>query len=440
MRDMFEVKIRQLTFSNEGHTLNNNQVFSPDDVWIVFDTRNQDTAIQTTKQIAMVNVQSGEERLLYSIADANEFGPGLGAASFSPVQNRVVFIHGIRGASAEKPYGFDRRTGVAIATDQAQQPIFMDARNIKSPYTLGALRGGTHAHAWSKDGQLLCFTYNDYVVNQSAKTNPLLRDLRTVGVMYHKSVSVVETDDFENFSGEMFAVLIAEVTENPQPGSNEIDRAFDECWVGDKGYMKPDGQLQQRAIAYQGNIRDMEGKTVTEIFIADIPTSINEIVIDDSLLGTANTRPAVPKPIQNRRLSYTQKGVRGPRHWLRSSPDGNFIYYLSEDEKGLYQVFSVSINNGETKQITQHNFSVAGQINISPDGLYLSYIADNSVCVTRIADGQWQRLSPIYESPLTLSGAVLWSNSGKTLAFNCYVPNKTDEPILQIFIIELSIW
>ena len=36
----------------------------------------------------------------------------------------------------------------------------------------------------------------------------------------------------------MFSVIVAKVTENPQPGSDEIDKAFDEGWIGTKGYRR----------------------------------------------------------------------------------------------------------------------------------------------------------------------------------------------------------
>ena len=34
-----QFKIMQLTHDNSGHTIHNSQCFSPDDEWIVFDTR-----------------------------------------------------------------------------------------------------------------------------------------------------------------------------------------------------------------------------------------------------------------------------------------------------------------------------------------------------------------------------------------------------------------
>lgn len=429
---MFDKEI-QLTHSEFGHTLNTGQIFSPDDDWIVFDTRNNDTGIKITDRIGVVNVKTGEEKIIYQVPNQTQYGPGVGAASFSPVKNRVVFIHGIRNASTQKPYDFTRRTGVAIDVENPQQPIFMDARDIQEPFTTGALRGGTHAHSWSGDGQMISFTYNDYVIEQLAKTDFEVRDLRTIGVMFPKQVKVPNTSNVENNDGEMFSVLAATVTENPRPGSNEIDRAFDECWIGKDGYLKADGSRQRKAIAYQGNVRNEQGEVVTEIFVADIPEDMETKLFDENIAGSATTRPNVPKDITQRRITFTQKGVKGPRHWLRSNVDGSQIFFLSEDDNNLIQVFSVSPNGGEIRQVTKNDFSVSGSINNSPDGRYLSYLADGSVFVTEVKTGVSNRLTQKYAEPENLTGVVVWSNDGETLAFNKYVKSEKG-CYLQIFL------
>src|SRR5690606_9394331 len=130
----------------------------------------------------------------------------------------------------------------------------------------------THAHGWSADGQWISFTYNDYPLEQLSQTNPAVKDLRVVGVMAPlKKVAVSDGGSLENNSGELFSVVVTKVTELPKPGSDEIDKAFDEGWIGTNGYLKPDGTRQKRAIAFQGNVRNPEGKTVAEIFVADLP-------------------------------------------------------------------------------------------------------------------------------------------------------------------------
>ncbi|MBT1712553.1 DUF3748 domain-containing protein, partial [Fulvivirgaceae bacterium PWU5] len=57
---------QQLTSGKYGHTLNATQVFSPDDQWVVYDTRNDDTHIGRTDGIEMVNVTTGKVVRLYT--------------------------------------------------------------------------------------------------------------------------------------------------------------------------------------------------------------------------------------------------------------------------------------------------------------------------------------------------------------------------------------
>lgn len=180
---------QQLTNGHQGHTIHHTQAFSPTDEWIVYDTRRRED----------------------DIAGAN-------------------------------PYGFTRRTGVCVDLVAPHQPIYMDARHIAHPYTAGALRGGTHAHSWSGDGQWISFTYNDYVLEQLSKTDSSVKDLRVIGVMApFGKVSVLESDSGENHSGDFFSVIVTQVTETPEPDSDQIDRAFDECWTGRDGYQRLDG-------------------------------------------------------------------------------------------------------------------------------------------------------------------------------------------------------
>ena len=143
----------QLTSDNHGHLLNTSQCFSKDDQWIVYDGRNVDDGIQQNGTIAMVHVKTKEIRTLYTTSHQTEYGPGVGAVTFSPVEDRVLFIHGIRNADKENPYGYSRRTGVSVLINKPGIGEFLDARNIAPPFTPGALRGGTHAHSWSADGK-----------------------------------------------------------------------------------------------------------------------------------------------------------------------------------------------------------------------------------------------------------------------------------------------
>lgn len=428
----------QLTHDKGGHTIHNTQCFSPDDQWIVYDTRNNDTLIASTGNILMVNTHTGEIRELYHTKSQTIYGPGVGAATFSPAAKRVLFLHGVRNADEHNPYSFTRRTGVAIDIEKPFHPIFMDARDVTAPFTPGSLRGGTHAHNWSGDGQWISFTYNDYIIQQLEKKDPSIKDLRTVGVMVPgHPVHVAHDASEENNSGEMFSVVVAEVTQNPTPGSDEIDKAFDEGWIGINGYQKNDGSRQARALAFQGELINADGTKKTEVFLIDLPEDLTKSRPGKPLEGTATSRPNVPAGVSQRRITHSKNGIQGPRHWLRCTPDGNNIGFLSRDDNDVIQIFGVSPNGGKITQLTFNAHSVMGPFNFSPDGKYLAYLADNSVFVTDIKTGKSKRLTAQSSNEEQLVGSVVWSNDGLMLAYNKYVKDQqSDKAFLQIFIIK----
>ncbi len=427
-------KETQLTFDESGHNIHNYQVFSPDDQWIVYDVRNQDSLITSTGSIRMVNVVSTEIKEIYTTFNQSAYGPGVGAASFSPKEDKVIFIHGIRNATEKNPYSFARRTGVAIDLKHPLQPIFMDARDVFNPFTPGALRGGTHAHSWSADGKWISFTYNDFIMDQLSKRDAHVKDLRTIGVMVPlKKVRVAEDTSFENNDGEMFSVVVAKVTETPAPGTDEIDRAFDECWIGEKGYKKSNGEWQERAIAFQGNIVTASGRVKTECFIADVPADVSKAQSGAPLEGTETTRPNVPLGATQRRITYTENGMEGPRHWLRTTSDGSLIAFLMKDKEGIVQIFGVSPNGGNVKQLTFNKFPVEGQFNFSPDDKYLAYPADNNIMITDLITGKVKRITKDSDKPV---GGVVWSNNGKMLAYNRYVQSENGS-FIQIFLLKI---
>lgn len=423
---------KQLTFGSHGHTIHNAQVFSPTKEWIVYDTRNDDTQIGSTDRIEMVNTYTGEVKALYRTKNQSEFGPGVGAVSFSPMDDKVIFIHGIRNADKAKPYAINRRTGVSIKTDRPFEPIFMDARDVIAPYTPGALRGGTHAHSWSADGQWISFTYNDAVLG-AQRVNTDKQDLRTVGVMVPGKVIVTDDGSLENNSGACFSVIVARVTADPTWGSDEIDRAFDETWIGNNGYVKADGSLQKRAIAFQGNVHSESGDTVTEVFVLDLPADIKRSSLENPLEGTQTALPGVPIGVVQRRLTYGAH-ISGPRHWLRSTADGRLILYLAKDKQQLVQVFGVSTVDGNIKQITQNSFSIQGPFNVHPKGNEIVYTADNSVMITDITTGETKRITARFDNEDKPVGAPVFSPDGKDIAYNRYTRMDAGR-FLQIYLL-----
>ncbi|MBZ4191941.1 DUF3748 domain-containing protein [Niabella beijingensis] len=416
----------QLTHSKQGHTLHHNGVFSKDGQWVVFDGRNDDTRIGETSVIGIVNLYTGEEKIIYQTAHPTPYGPGVGAASFSPVTDRVVFIHGLADADKEKPYNPSRRTGVAIDLERPLLPLFMDARDITAPYTPGALRGGTHSHCWSGDGSMISFTYNDELVDP---------DLRTIGVMLDTGRPVLVDSVAGNNSGRCYAAVAATVVRDPRPGSDEISKAFDECWVGNSGYRNNKGQKVPHAIAFQGNTKNEKGQTITEIFIADLDPAA--ILNDATAVGRRGERPRVPKGISVRRVSRSIKGLSSVRHWLRSSPDGRYIYALAPDEKGISQLIRCTVNNGAITYLTSNPLPIDYSFNLDHTGTQVAYVSGNNIYIQDLEHHKTRQLTFSHPGDQKIVGAPSFAPDNSRMLFNQYQPSQDGE-FLQIMQVQLT--
>ncbi|MCF3108847.1 DUF3748 domain-containing protein [Niabella sp. CC-SYL272] len=405
-----ESAIIQLTHSGMGHTLHHNGVFSADGQWIVFDGRNEDTRIGETSVIGVVNLHTGEEKMIYQTKNPTRYGPGVGAASFSPAANRVIFIHGLMHADKELPYDISRRTGVAVDLERPYQPVFMDARDQTPPYTPGSLRGGTHSHCWSGDGRMISFTYNDALVEPG---------LRTVGVMLNAGAPVLTDRAAGNNDGALYAVVVAAVVSQPRPGSDEISKAFDECWVGSSGYTNSKGHRIPYAIAFQGNTRNEKGETIAEIFIADIAAA--GVLNDTAAVGFPGERPHVPGGAYVQRISHTAKGLSPVRHWLRSSPDGRLIYALAPDENGVAQIISCTVNGGRIRYLTRNTAPVDYPFNLDKEGNHIAYIMNNNVYLLDLRTNKNKRLTSNQPEDPKVAGAPSFSPDGRMVVFNQYV-------------------
>src|SRR6185369_5777205 len=122
-----------------------------------------------------------------------------------------------------------------------------------------------------------------------------------------------------------------------------------------------------------------------------------------------------------RRLTFTAgrkyPGLAGPRHWLRSSPDGSKIAFLMKDDIGVVQLWTISPSGGEPAQLTRNPQSIASAFSWSPDGRHIAHIMDASVCTTEVATGQTVRLTErAAEENAPRAEACVFSPDGKKIA------------------------
>ncbi|MSV27487.1 MAG: DUF3748 domain-containing protein [Bryobacterales bacterium] len=217
----------QLTDSPISKLLDNNDNFSRDGRFLIYDTRDTfGTGIGNSTSIMKVSITTGLENLVY--APASVFGatsaPGLGAASYNPLADEVAFIHGPL-LSETRSLGFygatNRRGGVAPA-DGSGDIRFFDCRDVTSEITPpGAHRGGSHRHEYSVDGKRIGFTYDDQLLPQYG---------RTIGFMLPNAKAPCGVS---HWTALLVPVVPAAVS---RPG--DIERAADDSWVGADALMR----------------------------------------------------------------------------------------------------------------------------------------------------------------------------------------------------------
>ena len=423
----------QITFGHYNHSLDNNDNFSPDGQWLVYDTRTEEGGIRMGQTIERVHVSSGKIDTIYQAPNASEFGPGIGAVSYNPTKDQVVFIHGLLNPTEEEPYTFTRRFGAIVNVGRLSEMVALDARDVTYTFTKGALRGGTHRHEISGDGKWVGYTYNDAIMaNHFPEKN-----IRTIGVSkIGQPLHVNDQPDRKHFTGISQTVIAVEVTHNPKPGSDEISHAADDSWVGKSGYIDANGK-RQRARAFLGEVRSKSNEIVKELFIVDIPEIIDLANASTSVAGSLSELPSPPKSFNQRRLTWTSETeFPGCSGIVRSSPDGSQMAYLSRDGNGIQQVFLMSPLGGEPIQLTSFEKPVQSGVRWHPNGTHVCFIWNNSIIVANIQDGSWKQIT---KSTKLDTSALVWSQDGKTIGYNRNIQDEiTGKSFAQVFALQLN--
>jgi Tol biopolymer transport system component len=165
-----------------------------------------------------------------------------------------------------------------------------------------------------------------------------------------------------------------------------------------------------------------EPRTIVEVFVCDLPDEPADLEITGAapLTGTSATRPAPPRGVAQRRLTFTagrqHPGIQGPRHWLRSSPDGARIACLMRDDAGVVQLFTVSPNGGESEQITRTPWNISSAFTWSPDGSRIACVGDGRV---QLVDADGGGIAPLTDAAAgpPRPEACVHSPDGRRIAF-----------------------
>lgn len=413
---------RALTDTARGHLIHNRQIFSPDGRHLYFDSRNDETQLARSASIGRVEIDSGKEQTIYQVGAGTPFGPGTGAVTCNPQDGRLAFLHGLPDASPALPYAPHRRCGVTLARDGSL--VHLDARDVTPPFAPGASRGGTHAHHWSPDGSKLSFTYNDALL----PLKPAPDDLRTVGVMIPgHPVHVAHPAGAGEFDGTAFTILLVAVKPAPEPGSDQVSRAFDEDWAG------------PHRIAFQGIVRARDGRPITEVFLAELPIDLPPAGREAA--GQADSPPPIAPGVTIRRLTRTEDrrfpGVQGPRHWVRAAPDGSLVAFLAKDDRGVVQIFGVPPGGGVIRQLSRLEVSVDTPFDWSPDARLLACSAGGRICIVEAATGKARFLTDLRPPGQQPRHGVVFSPDGRLLAFNRLLPHPAGGSFLQVCLVQV---
>ncbi len=433
---------RQLTTDNSGHILTNIHVWSRDSRWIVYDTRSDPAgSVFDGSFIRRVRIGDGMIETIYEAAP----GSHCGVATFSPTKDQVAFIQGPEPESNDWPYSAFHRRGVVVDLENGRQTNAIDAMNYSPPFVPGALRGGSHVHVFSPDGHQISFTYEDHVLanlptvaNDSDANMQHQLNQRNVGVsVLGRSVQVL-SDHPRSHSGQAFSVLVTETTNRPRPGSDEILKAYEDAWIGNDGYVRSDGQRQKHALAFLGDCIDEQSQPRTELFVVDLPPDLTRPG-SSPIEGTETRRPSPPQGVVQRRLTRTSgrkfPGIRGPRHWPRSHPDGSVIATLMLDDDQVAQIHLVDANTGEHRPLTQLSTPVASSFTWSPNGRWIAIVTDGSVVQVDVDNGDVYRLTK-KEAGTPRPEACVFSPDGRHIAFVRQVNMPDGSSRNQIFVVE----
>lgn len=414
-------KERQITFDLRNHQLSNINVWTPDSQWLVYDLR-PDGGSFTSKTIEKIHVNTREVTQIYQAnSDAH-----VGVVTVSPNNPpRYAFIHGPENPDKSWQYDFHHRRGVYVKQDEWGYCHNIDALSLTPPFVAGALRGGTHVHIFSPDGQWLSFTYNDHIMHELNEA----WDQRNVAVAVPVGPVIIDNRSHpREYDGEYFCCQITTTTVRPSAGSDDITRAYEEGWVGKKGYRRKDGGWQQRAIVFIGDTLALSPdnqaeKIVPEIFIVDLPDDPQKMKQQGEypLQGTEQLLPAPPYGVKQRRLTFTHHlnnpGLAlQPRHWLRTSPDGSQIACLRQDDHNVVQLWLVSTCDGELRQVTHGDSGVQSAFSWDNTGEYITFIYQNSVALCQVSTGKITKITTS-SIPAPCAEAVVFSPDNSQIAF-----------------------
>ncbi len=415
---------KQLSFSPKTHALDNNDNFSPDGMFLCYDTRGTiyNENLANSKSIEKIEISTGKETVLWEppSVSGEQAAPGVAAVSYHPIENKVIFIHGPDLDEVEKRgyYNIRNRTAVEVDGDGNKTCVRVDLRDILSDTTIrGAHRGGTHRHEYSRLGNRIGFTYDDFLVQD-----------------YDRTIGFMQPDENTPEGYSHYFSIILKPARKGSSKAGEIEKAYGDSWLDAEGSER----------AFIGTVRTQNGSDYNnDLFVADIPINID---LSTSSPGTKAEYPEPPEGISIRRLTHGMN-ISGI---VRGSHDGRRIAFEATDSKGINQIFIIKADGSEKQALQFTNFlSSASSVRWHPSGEMLFCISEGDIIVIHISrDKKNGNTVKLTDDNLKRDQLVV-SPSGNMLAYNIAVPTKDETGIIrkdvngndfrQIFILKVGI-
>jgi len=386
---------KQITFSLKNHALDNNDNFSMDDKFLCYDTRSTvyNGNLANCKSIEKVEIATGLETILWNppFVTGEEAAPGVAAVSYHPKENKVIFIHGpsLDEVKERGYYGLKNRTGVVVDGNGGGIVARPDMRDIKNnPTTPGAHRGGTHRHEYTRHGDRIGFTYDDFLVQKYART-----------------IAFLQPSENAPKGHTHYFSLILRPAEEGKSKAGEIEHAAHDSWVDSLGTMR----------AFIGKVRAPNGVDYySDLFVADVPLDID---MSTAMAGTKTEYPTPAKGIAIRRLTTGMKlsGV------VRGSFDGSEILFVAEDANGDTQVFITNADGSQKDPRKISNFD-NGSFNVRwhPTDKWVFVITGGNIAAINVKSGKTIMLT----NDNKVRDHLVVSRDGKKLAYVIPIPTK----------------
>ena len=131
--------------------------------------------------------------------------------------------------------------------------------------------------------------------------------------------------------------------------------------------------------------------------------------------------PAPPAGVSQTRLTFTYQRrypglAKQPRFWLRSSPQGDKIAFLMQDDQGIVQLWTISPQGGEPHQVTSGSDSIESAFSWDSTGRYLAFVRKGLVMVCSAETGVCRAVTAPSAEPVS-GDAVVFSPDNSRVAF-----------------------